>query len=374
MQRFVVPRRGSTAAEPRVPSSTAVARYGAWLDALLPAAETVLTDAQSDTALVAEFRESGLDLAGSTPLGAAVSVALLVHAHSVRAYRDFPDVIDAWVGARGLAFAVTATVELFGVAVSPGYSGNSPTEVHVHRDMTHWRVMESSPVRFGLAARLRQHLAAASDEDYAAARAVITGYRFESSRDLTDWQRVLTSFLTPEQTDWVDADLKLPVTNYRDHLVPWLVCCSISTEGQAAEFGKNAHWWSLSQEPRALWTAVDGAGPALLPALTGFLSGYMGSDGIQRVLWLIACLPTDAAFQTLLDSLDKKYYTAAVLEAAQQFPRRALRLLANSARQDGPRGQAAANMLRLHTLARRELAEAELSALAPACARPATAD
>jgi hypothetical protein len=368
MRRFVIPRRGDAVDGPRPLAVNAAARYVTWLDALFPGVEVFLANAQSDPVLVKEFRAAKDGLAEATPLGAAVGAALLVHQNSVKPYKDFADVIDAWIAARGLAFATAAAFELFGVAVSNGLSDNRQTATHVHRNTSLWTVHETGQSRFSLAARLRQHLVSASREDYAAARELTTAYRFGlPSRDpAAAHRRALASFLMPDKADWVGAELAVYDGNHQDELMAWLLCCSISTEKQATDFGGRVRWWTVSRDPRGLWTALDAVGSGLLPALDAWLHGYVDADGTQRVLSFIACVPTDTAFQLLLDDLDKKYYTAAVLAAAKQYPRRALRMLADAARHDSPRGNAAANVLRLHALANYELARAELANLSPA--------
>ena len=369
MRRFVVPRRGEVAVGPRPIVAKAVTRYVTWLDALSPVAETILADEHSDPVLVAEFRAAKGGLAEATPLGAAVGAALLLFQNTYKPYQDLADLVDSWIAARGLVFAAAATLELFGVAASNRQSGNIQNAVHVHRDMDLWPVHQTGIARFDLAVRLRRHLASASEEDYAAAREVITACRLEAvSADPTaSPRRALTSFLMPDRADWVDAELAVYAKDYHDHLTPWLLCCSISTEDQAVELGGSVDWWLVNQEhPRALWTALDAVGAGLLPALTAWLYGHLDADDTQRALSLVVCLPSDAAFQLLLDSLDKKHYTPAVLAAAKQFPRRALRMLADAARQDTPRGHAAVNVLRLHTLANDELVQTELANLTPA--------
>ena len=367
MRRYVVPRRRREAIEARAISSAAAKRYETLLREPSKRRETILADPNSDPTLVEAFRVSGHDLATATPLGVATGAAMLLFQNLQSKLKDLTDIVDSWVAARGIVFATTATLELFAIAASELNGGaGGTTSVHLHKTTQSWQTWKTGDMRFEIAVRLRRHLASASDADYAASSDVITEYRIGTPvrAAAVDWQRLLTSFLMPERTAWVDEDVVGGVY-YQDHLTPWLRLCSISTAQQADEVG-GSHWWTVNGDPRALWTALDGTGADFLPALRKWLSGYIDSDGTQRVLGFIAQLPTDEALQVLIDDLDKKYYPAAVLAAAKRFPRRALRMLASAAGLDSSRGQAAAHGLRLHALANEDLVREELPNLAPA--------
>jgi hypothetical protein len=367
MQRYVVPRRRAAPIEPRAISGAASRRYEALLGEPSERCEIILADPKSDPALVEAFRVSGHELATATPEGAATGVAMLLFEHMQSKQKDLADVVDSWVAARGVVFATAATLELSGIAASQVTDGaNVATSVHLHRETWSWQSLKTCEIRFEIAVRLRRHLAAASAADYAAACDVIAEYRAGTPDRAAakDWQRLITSFLVPERTEWVDEDVAGSVSQ-QDHLTWCLRLCSVSTASQADQAG-SSHWRWISGEPRALWTALDGAGADLLPALVKWLGGYIDGDGTQRILGLIALLPSDEALRLLIDNVDKKYYPAAVLAGAKRFPRRALRLLADSAGAAGPRGQAAADTLRLHALANEGLVREELPHLAPA--------
>src|SRR2546423_12251204 len=78
-------------------------------------------------------------------------------------------------------------------------------------------------------------------------------------------------------------------------------------------------------------------GPAAAPFLAGwFDDGHGSADALKRVLAVLATLPTDEAFQLLLDRADRKYVQPALLDAMRRYPVRALRLLAAA----GPAGAA----------------------------------
>jgi hypothetical protein len=250
--------------------------------------------------------------------------------------------VDAWVATGGLGVAVDAVFEVVA----------APTD-------------KGSGAGFALAARLRQHLAFADEGDYAAASksTVECRRRYERQGVATTRVQALASFLLPGRVEWVDADVAAYNGRIYDPLVAWLMCGAITTARQAEEFGKAAVRWVIESHPGILWTALDGAGAELLPALKHWLQGYIEGESVQRVLGVIGCMPADDTFRFLVDNVEKKYYTAAVLVAAQRFPRRGLRLLAEAARADTPRGYAAAALLRVHVLAHPELVRAELGEL-----------
>jgi hypothetical protein len=75
-------------------------------------------------------------------------------------------------------------------------------------------------------------------------------------------------------------------------------------------------------------------------------------------------VPTDEAFQMMLDRVDEKYVQSALLEAMRRYPVRALRLLAQAT------SASARRLLTGHLLAEPELTAAALPGL-PAEARAA---
>jgi hypothetical protein len=102
---------------------------------------------------------------------------------------------------------------------------------------------------------------------------------------------------------------------------------------------------------------ADGAGPAIAPVL---VSAW---DRIRVYkLWrealveLISLLPSDEAFELLLDRHDREYARKHLLAAMERFPVRAVRVLSKVAASDSPRALLAAGLLHLHLKDRPELA------------------
>lgn len=379
MRKLVIPRRriggtgssgdvGDAAIEARAADPLAADRLAAWLADQHSVIAAILDEPESDPGLAKEYRASNGNLAEATPRAAAVAAALAI-SPSTPSYAAPADLIDAWIATRGILFAVEAAIDLFGVVVATSFDGRRMSEPRLHFRIADWPVSYTVDLRYALATRLREHLAAASDADYAQVAELLASFRSSTPapHDGATQQRMLTSFLMPERTDWVDADLAAFPADERNMLAPWLAACSISTAEQIAALPvRDAGMLWVVREERALWTALDGAGAELLPVLTTLLDRFSYPDGVPHLLGVIACVPSPEALRFLIDNIAKKHYTAAVLEAVKRFPRRALRLLAAAARHDNPSGVAAANVLRVHVLAHDSLVRAELDSLDPA--------
>jgi hypothetical protein len=364
MRRLVIPRRGGAASKPPIVDPNAAAYYAAWLEEHSAAVAVIVGNGPSKADLTAAYRASDGDLVAATPLAAGIAAAMMVSTDTP-AYQNPGGIIDAWIAMRGHAFAAAAAVELFGVKASGDYHNGSRTSAWLYRKHAAYEDTSESGAYFGLAIHLRRRLASAGEEEYAQAAETLAGYRVSLATPTTTgtaWSRILTSFLMPEHVDWVEDDFALLV---RAHLALWLALSSITTKRQVAAFpARSASSWALNQQPAVLWTALDAVGADLLPILIAWRDS--DPDTHQRLLSVIAGVASTDAFQYLLDNIDKKYYTAAIQTAAENFPRRALHVFADAALRDTPRGLAAANLLRLHILANDELAQAELANLTPA--------
>ncbi len=102
-------------------------------------------------------------------------------------------------------------------------------------------------------------------------------------------------------------------------------------------------------------TVIDGAGAGFLPTLVTWYDHYLVAASRQRTAAAMALLPTDDAMRALVDRAADKYAQAALLAAAERFPVRATRVLAQAA--DGsPAVAVIAPLLRAHVLAHPEAA------------------
>ncbi|GGN07194.1 DUF4132 domain-containing protein [Streptomyces fuscichromogenes] len=368
--KWVVPRRGD-AIDPPVLGVRAVVKalktYQGMVTAVGNAVENALAHPKSDPDLVAAVRDADLaDLDRVTPAAAAVTLAYFLVSHPMEKRAYSTAVIDAWVGARGVAFAAEALVT--SMHISPGDESGDP---YLHRDQDDRCRPEDC---FGLAARTREHLAAASDADHAAAMAVVAPLRDGF------WARsMLTSFLFPERRDWVDEDIQTYKSLSRERSWhPWLAAelllgCVNSAE-QVEVITSRALWSGICREPRRLANLWASLGPNALTVFHDWIRGrHNTSDERRKLYGYVAMIPTDEAFLELLAHIDERHVPQALDDAAQRFPRRALRLLAESSPDEDARGQAVARVLRLLTLSNREIAEDLLPILStPARARVAS--
>ncbi len=112
-----------------------------------------------------------------------------------------------------------------------------------------------------------------------------------------------------------------------------------------------------------LATLVDGIGPAVAPAVAGWLDDVEAADAKRRLLGVLAAMPTDEAFAALVKRLNRPYVGPSLIEAMDRYPRRALRLLATAASGESRVAGPADEMLQRHMAAHGELAAAELLSL-----------
>lgn len=366
MRRLLIPRRGRVTSGPLAADPHAATYLANWLDEHSAVVDEILDNGLSAVEIAKNFRASQGDLATATPLAAAVGAALAI-SPDTPVFDNPASVIDAWIGARGHAFAAAAAVELFGVNASGRQHDGVRTLAFLSRKTEHYEDMGEAAKYLYLAVRLREHLASAADEDHEQVSETLAGYRKTLANPATPgqvWARLLTSFLIPEHADWVEEDFALLS---RSHLSAWLTVGSLTTAQQAKAFpATSISAWTFNQEPHILWTALDNLGADLLPILIRWRITISDSNSIQLLFSAVSATPSIESLQYLLDNIDKKYVTAALQAAAENFPRRTLRVLADAAPHNSPRGLAAANVLRQHIVAHDELVQDELPNLAPA--------
>jgi hypothetical protein len=347
-RKVFIPRRGGA---PGPALKHDKARGTELLTAALPSIEARLEHPDSDPGVVAAARAFLDDPSTGSATGAGVVAALVPYHlgwdHPSRLAR----LADLWIATRGVRFAAEAAVAAVGLD-GGGYMNNGravPPHV-VWRALSGWPYF---PHWVAFAGRVRAALAVASEDEHAAVVAALQEQRAHSPQ-----RRAATSFLVPGQRSWVDEDCA--ALGGADQYLCKLLWCSAGSGEHLAQVAPSSDWW-LTRDPEALATAVDGAGPAVAPHLVAWLDlGHADAEIQQRIVGMLAQLPTDEAFAALVARLDRKYVPLAALEAARRFPRRALRLLAA----DGAR--AAHDLLRVHVLANRDLVAEELAALDPA--------
>ncbi|MGW0044583.1 DUF4132 domain-containing protein [Rhodococcus sp. NPDC003348] len=289
-----------------------------------------------------------------SPVGAAALMVLLTRFTTPETGAL---VVDGWAARHGVPFAVEALLEasdmrqvstrvpvpenadfVFVTFVVGGIGSNreSSAEVgppsHVMRDvLTQTGDLNEQvrhTVREHMLDRMRALLAAASDDDYAAARDAASGLRTNTIRCLT------ATYLFPTERDWSN-ELIMGMDEVPYHWRTHLVVSSNTTAELGRVIGRNGrHAW-LDDEA-VLAGVVDGVGADVATALTTafdteFPYRSVRDDEIRlRILHALSSIPTEDAFAALVDRAQLKNALPAVLHAMEHYPRRAFGILARS--------------------------------------------
>ncbi|WP_051776968.1 WGR domain-containing protein [Kitasatospora phosalacinea] len=305
------------------------------------AIEQVLTAPGSDPGPVAAARaylDGELDPAG------LVAVAAMVRERDELNWmeREFA----GWVARFGLGFAARAAVASFEVDdtwVQPNRWRTRLTARHLDGPDLHALLFE-----FLLLALARRVLAAAPDNEYASAVKELA-----TLRD-TPVRRAATAFLVPERAEWVDECLAElsghgPGTT---SVLRTLLLSAIGSPEQARRLalalkddGARVHW-----TPQVVATLADGVGTAAAPLVAAALEQYAYDydDTIREYARYVAEFPTDEAMGELVDRITAKPVRLVLLDLAERFPVRAVRVLSAAARRGGATGDAARRLLNRH--------------------------
>ncbi|MEU9739313.1 DUF4132 domain-containing protein [Micromonospora chersina] len=354
-RRLLVQRRDS-ATGPALPgAATARAAGRKVLEPVTAELEAVARHGE-DAELSAALR--GYLSGEPTPLGAAT---LVVAAAAVIGWRDRDRqgqaIADLLVAELGPAGAATALAEQATITVGAGHAATGGLR-RARTDKTEWGYRN---LRLNVLRRVRAHLAAATDEEYAAARTALAGYR---SGPLP--ARVVTSFLLPTERDWVAADVAAADRD-PDWLLVELLLCAVDDAERFATLVGHLSVYSLMYDPAVVVTGAAAIGPPIALLLAEWFDGEgVAAEGQQRLVSLLAALPTDEAMTLLLARLDRRYVQAGVLEMLRRFPVRGVRLLARAAGERTAAGREAAALLRGHVLTNPAAVEVALPGLDPA--------
>ncbi|GAA2260159.1 hypothetical protein GCM10010402_14600 [Actinomadura luteofluorescens] len=348
----LIPRRGGLVP---MPGTEPRAEAHATVRENLEAARTVVRDVLEHPGTVAELAEAGLAYLKdeATPLGAAVVARVETMARLKSRYADDADWTDFLVVEHGLSFAARTFAEIEGIWVwgdggmtvddeDPGYVLRGTDDL-VH---AHW-----VPRDAGL--RMRALLAVADDDARAAAVEALAGLRTDPVK------RLITSFLMPERTDWVDESCEEPPRrqNYTTSAGARLLWWSLSTAEQVERLGDWAVLGSGEWSPDVLYTVVDGLGEAAAPVLARSLDGDAEPKDRRRIVDALARIPGDEAFQIMGGRLDKVNVLPAMEAMIERFPVRALRILPELTTGTSKRSALAAGLLNAHLEARPGLVE-----------------
>ncbi|MWA04235.1 DUF4132 domain-containing protein [Actinomadura sp. LD22] len=353
----LVPRHGGLAPVPRTapdPEAHAAVR------ASLATAEPLVREVLEHRGTAPDLAEAGLAfLKGeATPLGAAVVARVETMARTRSSLTCDPGWADHLAAEHGLALAACAFAEIEGVHVrgDGGSIGLNEKPVSVVAgagglDHAHW-----APRRAGR--RMRALLAAAGEDDRDAAARALAGHRQGPVR------RLITAFLMPDRTDWVDECCQDPPErpSYYTSSGAKMLWLSLGTAAQVETLGDWAVLRFGEREPGVIHTLVDGLGEAVAPVLARSLDGDAEPKERRLIVDALARIPGDEAFQIMGGRLDAVHVLPAMEAMIERFPVRALRLLPELGTGTARRSSMAAGLLNAHLEAHPDLvAAADLS-------------
>ncbi|MEU7869331.1 DUF4132 domain-containing protein [Dactylosporangium sp. NPDC049140] len=372
-RRHLLPRRGGLPVpyEPDPGAATIVARE--------TEAPARIRRALTHDKTPGDISAAGLaHLAGepdSTPLGAAAVAVFAVGPPKKTDAKTSRAIADEWVRGRGLAFAVSAAVELVDlrfISEREDLRGQDagPAPITRHSRDRPPQHLNADGVSL-LLHRLRTATAAASEEEYAAAVAALARLR---AGGLAPHQAVVATFLAPTEDAWVNRDVgAFAGRPGQEWLELMLTSCITGPDRLRPLFSMGYTRNHLVGSPEYLHTLAEGLGAHGLPVYQELLSSNAAwGDGVRLLLTLIAAVPSDEAFLALLERSDSKAGSLALGEAADRFPRRAVRLLA-TASGSGSRGVVLGELLRTQVVRHRAEADEVAATLPEAAARRITA-
>lgn len=262
----------------------------------------------------------------------------------VRGQSSLYRIVDTWIRDHGIPFAAAATVELERAHRRPG------------DDVSRARQIACS--------RMRRHLAAASNADYAGAVQSMAPRRVDFGT------RLVSSFIAPTEAAWVDEACAMYHQAFRSNWDSMLLACSLSTPRQLAMLGPQVVITGTLGFDE-LVTLIEGLGAAALPAIEDAMDADRWLDtGVRRGCYdITALLPTDEAFEALATRLDHKHAAGAIVRAMERFPVRALRVLAKTANGGTEAAPAARKLLSAHVRTHIDLIDAVVAAVPEGDAR-----
>lgn len=320
------------------PSPDAHAAAGKLLAAYRHKIDEVLDAPDTDEPVAAAARAH---LGGTAdPLGAAAVLTVLGASVTYYDRDDLGRFGPYWLAEHGLLFAAEAAMRL--ATLTPqGIGGRQAANA-----VRHLAEGEHLPWRWAgpeVLGEVRAAVAAADDAEYARVVEVLGGFRKSPGT------RLVAAFLAPTERAWVD-ELPAEVDDH-GHLAGWMYLCAVHSVEQLEELGDA---YGLHRQSRTLPTIVRTVGPAAAPVLVRW-TAKADNDMLKRLLAAIVAMPTDDAFRGLAAHAAKAPFRAALQEAVLRYPVRATRLLAEAAAEGGESGEAAAELLRAHLMARPEL-------------------
>jgi formylglycine-generating enzyme required for sulfatase activity/predicted DNA-binding WGR domain protein len=158
--------------------------------------------------------------------------------------------------------------------------------------------------------RMRRHLASATEDEHQAAVEVAQRFRDEHQN-----LRVITSYMFPSKQEWVRADTEAG-----------LKCLQYELLASVTDLKTARKARGLNGRMTGLFAVLQGVGPDCVELIEEELQKPIEYANTARNLAeALSFIPRDLAMDLLLERLEDKYFKPAALEAAERFPRRALR-------------------------------------------------
>jgi hypothetical protein len=264
----------------------------------------------------------------SDPLGAAVVAALVLDQDHLLSQPWMRPDFDLWLHDHGPVFAAVAAFEYLAViATTDGYYGGAliANRVLIEHQLEHPYMAQRELPHGGIAA-VRSVLASASDAEYAEIVAAVAGRRDTGAR------RMVAMLLFPGEHDWVRETCAeyLQARNYDSG--DRLLFHSISRPAQAAALlGVSDYRWIAHIDIETVAALLGGLGTEALPFLIKLANNAAGFESIKLIHRGIGAVPSDEAMAFLLEGLDRPFLFDAAVEAAGNYPVRALRTAARLA-------------------------------------------
>jgi hypothetical protein len=239
--------------------------------------------------------------------GAAVALRLTKLEYGAPSYRP---VFDHLAAEHGLPFAAAALAEAFTLDEQKGQQFRlRPRPL----DSSAWsNLYDNTEVRQIRALIVR-------DAGYEAVVAALAERR--TSPEL----RLAASILVPDEEAWLDEVCEEHRAANASYTVLFLALATTGRQLEAADVDASLFYWLPASEIADL---VHRLGAEALPVIEGRLKGYLDANDRKILYRALAALPSEEAMAHLLDRLGTPEAMGFAMEAAVNFPRRALRQVA----------------------------------------------
>ena len=304
----------------------------------------------TDQSLLADRESPTYYAALGLALGRVAPTSCSVPRNSVA---DLSQFVDALVLTRGLPFTATVLLEMAGLQWKggPPWVGDDPRHPYLARlDEDLDRRVAAACDGFhdveGWWLKTRNVIATVPDEVYDQTLAAVRPYR-----ERLFAQRLSATYLMPSERDWVREDLELMRGGVGDwHVLVSAVDTTSDLDLVLERARQGAYAFHYFDTVLAL---VDGLRADAVPYLA------RRNTQLHAPLWGLAMIPTDEAFESIVARLDDvAVIQQAALDAAERFPRRALRMLGQRASSATAARRMAAELFRLHVLRHPDLVDA----------------